>query len=273
MPVAFKLQPQSVTQEVGDGLPRLVQLLLVRAEQGDVVHVAGHRLHARHGADEVVQRFQIVVRQPLANVVADGQPAAAGFDNGVDSAQEPLILDFPGKRPDQALGRNAWVVVMHIQFSSVLAPLLIVPQSAPDMFLDARCTAAGDGSAGPVIPPAHQYRPHGLDQKPVHHTVRPEWYDLDDPPLLAALIVDLFLVGRRRDETLRRDHLIGFVYIFVDVLQNAAHLAPLVLVPCGLVDGGPDEIPIHHLFVEESNSFWHLSCSLFVCKVFRAAAY
>lgn len=81
-----------------------MQLLLVRPEQGDVVHVADHCLHARHGADEVVQRFQIVVCQPLENVVADGQPAAAGFDNGVDSAQEPLILDFPGKRPDQALG-------------------------------------------------------------------------------------------------------------------------------------------------------------------------
>ena len=212
----------------------------------------------------MVQLLQVVVRQPLADVVPDSQAAAAGLEHGIDRPQEPLVLDLPGQRPDKALDRDAGVIVFDVQLGGVLRALRVIPQGAADVLLDALPAPAGDGGAGPVIHTAHQHGLHDGHQEPVHHAVRPERDDLDDAPLLAAVVVDFPLFRRGGDKALGHDHIIGLVHIFIQVFEHPAHLPALALPARGLQDDAANKAFVRHLLIEESNSLGHFPM-LLVC--------
>ena len=252
-----------------------MQLLLVRPEQSDVVHVAGHVLHAGQRHDVPIQRLQIEVRQPLADVVPDSQPAAAGFDDGIDRPQKALVLDLPRQRPDQPLAGDAGVILRDIQLGGILRPLRVVAEHAADLLVDSLPAAPGDGRAGPRVHSAHQHRLHGRDQHPLNDAVRPERDHFDLPVLLAALIVDLPDLRHRGDKALGRHQLIGALHIPVQICHYAGNvLSVSPSLGCVQYDSA-NEFPVNHLVIEIADSFRHriFPPSLFACEIVRAEAY
>ena len=275
LPVRFHGQAEPLLHERGDQLPCLVQLLLIRPEQGDVVHVAGHILHARQRHDVPVQRLQIKVRQPLADVIPDSQPAAAGFDDGIDRPQKAFVLDLPRQRPDQPLAGDAGVILCDVQLRGVLRPLRVVAERAADLFVDSLSTASGNRRAGPRVHPAHKHRFHGRHQHPLDHAVRPEWDHLDLTVFLAALIIDLADLRLGRYKALGCDQLIGLFDIPVQVRQHKGDVFTTPAPLCRLLNDSANEAPVNHLVVEIADSFRHriFPPSLFACEVIRAEAY
>ena len=275
LPVRFHGQAEPLLHERGDQLPRLVQLLLIRPEQGDVVHVAGHILHARQRHDVLVQRLQVEVCQPLADIIPDSQPAAAGFDDGIDRPQKALVLDFPRKSPDQPLAGDAGVILRDVQLRGVFRSLRVVAKRAADFLVDMLPAASRNGRTGPRVHTAHKHRLHSRHKHPLDHAVRPEWDHLDLTVLLAALIIDLADLRLGRYKALGCDQLIGLFDIPVQVCQHRGDVFTTPAPLCRLLNDSTNEVPVNHLVVEIADSFRHriFPPSLFACEVIRAEAY
>ena len=234
-----------------------MQLLLVRPQQGDIVHVAGHVLHTRQRHDVPVQRLQIEVRQPLADVIANGQPAAAGLNDGVDRPQETLVLDLPGQRPNQAPAGDAGIILRDIQLCGIFRSLGVVAKCAADFLVDSLPAAPGNGCAGPRVHSTHEHRLHDRYHHPLDHAVRPKRDHLDFAELLAALIVDFAHPWLRRNKALCCNDLIGLFDVPVQIRQYAGNILPALASFGCFQNNSTNEVPVNHLVIEIANPFRH----------------
>jgi len=71
LPVVFQLQakPREVD---GNGFPHFVQLPLVIAEDDHVIHVSEIILSAELLLDEMIHFLQVIIREPLRRIKAEG---------------------------------------------------------------------------------------------------------------------------------------------------------------------------------------------------------
>ena len=245
-----------------------MQLLFVRAEDDNIVHVSHTVLRAVERRDVTVERFEVEVCEPLADEKANGQPLFAGLQDLPRQLEILLVLDLVRQHPDQLAAVDGMVEVANVHFADVPASFLVVVNDALAAPKRVLSTAPWHRRAAPVIHPAQKDRCRCHDHQRVNDAVWKERNVFDLSPFSAAVVEDLALPRLSRDESLRLQKIIDEVRVAAYVGQHPPYVAPIVFVFRAKHNGFADVLFIAHPFIQESFSFWHLPRSLFAIGVF-----
>ncbi len=159
------------------------QLALVGPEDGQVVHVADVVRGIAALPDEVVERLEGHIGEPLRRVRTNLNPI---FDDAPDEVEDTAVTDEPLHAGHDHLGLQALIKMVDVSAQLILGAALVILHPPLDGLAPVVRAPAPDAPAAVVIHTAHEGRLEHLDECVVNVLVRPLCRLADDAPFSGA---------------------------------------------------------------------------------------